>query len=214
MWSTIRDIQFFIDQNYEISLPEGEVITELIEKSKQTSLTDEDYQRLYNFMEAHVYDPSEYHASLQIIRNSEPILYDFLEQIESMSWDWDIRFYKKYTIRMTLYGSGGSYRPNEGRIIIYTTKDGQFKKYQDPAYTLIHEIVHLCIEEVIIQHFNVPHGLKERIVDRMVVLCYGSNLPLYQVQNMGDSNLDTYFYKLEHLKTLPECIENYISQNK
>jgi len=67
--------------------------------------------------------------------------------------------------------------------------------YDNPANTIIHEIVHMGIEKSIIQKYNLSHGLKERIVDTIVYVLFGEFLPEYKVQNMGDTKIDKFLKK-------------------
>ena len=117
---------------------------------------------------------------------------------------------KHYEVIFTLYGSGGSYDPQTGLITLFTTKEGKFKKYQNPANTIIHEIVHIGMEHSLVQKYNLAHGLKERIVDTFVFLMFGELLPEYTIQNMGDPGIDEHLRNKEDLKALNTILEKHM----
>ena len=212
VWSTLRDIKFFEEHNYSVSLPSGQLIDELKKKGRQGKLGEADYSRLESFMHKHVYKVENYQKSRSIISAAIPTLLVFLQDMESKKWDWDIAFFPTYRIQMTLYGPGGSYHPDDGSIVIFTTPDGRFKQYNDPTNTLIHEMVHLCIEESIIQTYQVPHSLKERLVDRFVKISYGDKLPEYRIQPMGDTDLDQFVTSNTDLQNLASIVEEFMKK--
>ena len=74
-------------------------------------------------------------------------------------------------------------------------------KYQNPAYTIIHEISHIGMEYSLVQKYNLSHGLKERLVDTFVFLMFQEELPEYQIQDMGNSTMDKYFVSKESIES-------------
>lgn len=100
------------------------------------------------------------------------------------------------------------YDPDSGKIVILTTKEGSFKR-SNPAHTPIHEIIHIDIEENIVNRFNLTHKEKERLVDLIVLKKFDDILPDYQIQSFGDSRIDPYITS-EALDNLPQIIEKYI----
>ena len=80
--------------------------------------------------------------------------------------------------------------------------------------TIIHEIAHLGMEETIVRKFRLPHGLKERIVDKFVFLMFQDLLPNYKVQNMGDQQVDRYVASQEDLTKLNSNLQRYLQEVK
>ena len=74
--------------------------------------------------------------------------------------------------------------------------------YKKPINTIVHEMVHLGMEESIEQSFELEHGTKERIIDRFVFLFFGEQLPAYQVQPMGDEEMDRLLKSTDDFKDL------------
>ena len=137
-----------------------------------------------------------------------------VSRIGECIWHWPFKAFDNDQINLTQYGSGGSYHPDDGSILIFTTPQGQFKQYDNPANTNIHEIIHIGIEASIIQQLKVPHTLKERIVDLYVQLSFHKELPDYRIQNMGDKRIDQYLNKKKQLKHLHQIIETFMKENQ
>ncbi len=70
-----------------------------------------------------------------------------------------LKFYDKYEVFLTSYGTGGSYELPNIVVMNICNRD------QDRlVIILFHEIIHLNIESFI-QKYSIPHWYKERIVD-------------------------------------------------
>lgn len=209
VWRTIIDIQFFTTHNYEITLPEGQLIDELKKKSKRNELTDRDFERLQQYMKSEVYKPSDYERGFQRIKTNEGLINKLINKLHRIKKEWTFKTFKKYEVKLTLYGPGGSYDPETGSILIYTTKAGAFKQYDNPANTIIHEIMHIGTEASIMNKYDVPHPLKERIVDQLVLINFGKYLPEYRLQGFGDSRIDPYLRNKEDIRKLDEVIAQF-----
>ncbi|NRB50010.1 MAG: hypothetical protein HRU41_20205 [Saprospiraceae bacterium] len=206
IWRTIIDISFFEEYNYQLSLPRGPLIEELKAKSRKKQLSDEDQQRLRTFIATKVYNKADYQAGYQKIAEQLDLLNKMTKRIKRHKRDWSFKVYDTYPIVLTLYGPGGSYDPDTGRILVFTTSDGRFKTSDNAAHVIIHEMVHIGIEESIIQALTVPHAFKERIVDQLVVVYCTKWLPDYRVQNMGETRIDPYLETRRDAKQLKENV--------
>ncbi len=211
IWRTIYDIEFFEKQGYEINLPDNKRIDSLIVKSKNGTFNNLDYSSIYELLKSEVFNNNDYQLAFKRVEEREQLINRIIQQIDSLKniWNWDFKIFEAYTVVFTLYGSGGSYDPATGTVILFTTKEGNFKKYKDPSCTIIHEIVHIGIEESIVQQYNLPHSLKERIVDKIVFLLFRDLLPEYKVQNMGSSKIDEYLNERNDITNLNKILENY-----
>ena len=87
------------------------------------------------------------------------------EKIKPLVEKWGLKLPQQLDI-VCAYGRGGSYFPGTTPIILFRASDhsgiGLYSMF-------MHELVHLIIEEPIIQKYNVPQDLKERIVD---LICF------------------------------------------
>ncbi len=70
-------------------------------------------------------------------------------------------------------------------------------------------MVHIGIEEGIVKRFKLAHREKERLVDLITSNKFGSFLPGYQLQHLGDPKIDPYITD-EALNNLPLAIENFV----
>lgn len=213
IWRTIQDIKFFVEKNYQISLPQGSLIGDLKVKSKLGNLTNEDYERLKVFVQDSVYDKADYQKGYEKIENELELINRMIDKISNSNFNWNFKEFNTYQVNLTLYGPGGSYNPDEGSVLIFTTINGQFKNYDNPANTIIHEITHIGIEEAIVNKYDISHALKERIVDTFVFLNFGEYLPDYRIQDMGDKRTDLYLKTKEDLKNLDNFVKRITKEN-
>ncbi|MBX2875614.1 MAG: hypothetical protein KTR30_26085 [Saprospiraceae bacterium] len=211
IWRTIIDITFFEEYNYQLSLPNGPLIEELKTKSRNKQLSDQDQERLTTFVKTKVYRKEDYAAGYQKIAQKLGLLNKMTRRLKRHQRDWPFKMYQTYPIVLTLYGSGGSYDPDTGRIIVFTTSDGRFKTSDNAAHVVIHEVVHIGIEQSIIQDLEVPHAFKERIVDQLVVAYFKKWLPDYRVQNMGESRIDPFLKNRRDIRQLKAQVAKILS---
>lgn len=214
VWRTIQDLSFFEQHGYSVNLPKGALIDTLMAKSKSNRLSQDDYPALERFMEEDIYRSSDYQKGSEKIISQIPLINRLVKQLSKQKRSWNFKEYEQYTVLLTLYGSGGGYNPDNGVITLFTRKDGSFKQYKNPANTLMHEITHIGMETSIIQQFKVPHVLKERIVDMFISLNFEKELPTYRVQDMGETQIDSYLRKKKDLRKLDKYVEKYLKEKK
>ena len=212
IWRTINDITFFEEQGYTIHLPEGPLIDSLIGKSKAGTFGNNDYQTLYTFVESTVFDRENYALAMAHVAKEEALISKLVNRIDAAksTWDWEFKSFERYKIVFTLYGTGGSYDPDLGTVTLLTNKAGGFMNYENPANTIVHEITHMGMEQSLVQKFELPHGLKERLVDRFVFLLFQKELPKYQVQQMGDKKLDELVKQQSDIARLDTILSGFL----
>jgi len=214
VWRTLQDVSFFADHGYEISLPDDPLVEALVEKSKRNALENSDRARFEQLMRNKIYDRDSYQIALAKIESRKPLINDLINRLDKIEMNWSYRRFGTYQVKLTLYGPGGSFGPGDGSILIFTTPNGSFKQYEDPACTIVHEVVHIGIEESIVVQFGVPHSLKERVVDRIVQLAFKDELPEYRIQNMGYEELDNHLNDLEDIKNLSRILEGFLNERR
>ncbi|WP_411030435.1 hypothetical protein [Spongiimicrobium sp. 3-5] len=213
IWSTLQDINFFEENKYPVNLPKGKLITSLKNKAKEDNLSEKDYEDLKLFVSDSVYKKAHYKKGYDKIKNELSTINTMISELNNLSLDWSFKTFEVYKVNLTLYGPGGTYNPDEGSILIYTTPNGEFKQYHNPANTIMHEIVHIGIQTSIIEKFNVPHAGKERIVDNFVLLSFKDDLPNYKLQDMGDNRIDAYLKTKNDLKFLNQFVSEMMKDN-
>ncbi|MBL4708456.1 MAG: hypothetical protein JKY48_08475 [Flavobacteriales bacterium] len=214
IWRTINDITFFEKQGYTIKLPKDSLIDSLITKSKNGAFGNEDFPVIYTLVETKVFKQKNYAQAKLEVENQIDLINDFVSEIDTKKsqWDWKFKMFDKYKVVFTLYGTGGSYDPDEGVITLFTNIEGGFMKYKNPAYTIIHEITHMGMEYSIVRKYKLAHGLKERIVDTFVYLMFQEKLPEYKIQNIGDENIDRHLNKKRDIESLNSIISEFVNK--
>ena len=207
IWMTLQDLPFFQQNNYQISLPESPLMEELKDKALKGNLSSDDFSSFKTYFSEKVYDRSQYQQGYERVVEQLPLLNGFVKQIDRSKRAWEFKSFPIYRVLLTLYGPGGSFNPEIGQVLLYTTPQGGFKQYKNPANTIIHEIVHIGIEESIVQNYQLSHQFKERVVDQFVLLSFGKKLPQYRLQNMGETRIDAYLKNKKSLKDLIPYIE-------
>jgi len=208
IWRTINDIEFLEGQGYKINLPNHSLIDSLIVKSKKRDFGSKDFSKIYNLLESEVYEKEDYVKSSRKVSEQIEVINNLVDRLRTIKneWDWGFKMYELYTITPTLYGTGGSYNADEGSILLFVTADGAFMNYENPANTIIHEIVHIGVEESLVQKYNLEHSTKENLVDSFVCLMFKDLLHNYRKQNMGVNKIDQYLIKQSDLKALPSYL--------
>jgi len=212
IWRNVQDIPFFEQNGYQVAFPPVASLENLKAKSRTQGLSNEDYEVLKSELKASVYAEEDYKAGYEKVENALPLVNKMLEKINELELDWEFKIYDQYNVNLTLYGPGGSYNPDTGDITLFTTPQGQFKQYENPANTIIHEIVHMGIEASLINRYQVPHQMKERIVDQFVMLNFKELLPDYRLQDMRDYRADDIMKSTADLKDLDKRIEKILNE--
>lgn len=123
-------------------------------------------------------------------------------------WEsWGFKMFPVYEVRLTAYGPGGSYNYKEGNIIMKTKRDGGFGK-RTPLSTVIHEIIHIGIEDPVIQKIKLTHIEKEGLVDAICFNYFSDILTSYEPQELGDKKVFNLISK-DNIMELPKIIKEY-----
>ncbi|MCL2673640.1 MAG: hypothetical protein FWF01_04585 [Alphaproteobacteria bacterium] len=100
---------------------------------------------------------------------------------------------------LTAYGAGGSYNHEKSRIILRVSE----LSAEYAVGILQHEFIHLLIEEPIVQKYNIPQDLKERIVD--IIGFEYFDIP---VQKSFENSFANKYITKEAIETdLPDTVE-------
>lgn len=202
IFNNLRDLAFFEKHGYQVSFPQMEVMDSLFAKARAQRLTSADSLLLEKEMREHAYRKADYAAAVKKIESRLPLVEALVKKLRRAKRNWKFRHYDTYTVRLTLYGPGGSYHPQDSSITLFTTPEGKFKQYDDPANTLIHEIVHLGVESSWVQLFELSHPDKEMLVDKIVFLRFQKFLPDYRIQHLGDSRIEGYLVRKSDIGNL------------
>lgn len=212
VWHLINQIEFFNQNGYKISLPTNPLIDYLKTKALQNQLQQDDYQKLKEAFAKEIYDPDKYKLGLIQLEETKdkivkcfPIFLDYQDK-------WGFKVFPQYKIKLTLYGPGGSYNYSTGDIIMLVRENERFSR--EPSETIVHEMIHIGIEEIIIKKYNLSHWIKERIVDKFVAYHFRTLFPNYWMQSKGDTTIDPFLNHSDSWERLPYYINEYVKTNQ
>lgn len=206
LWMILENMPFFREHGYSVEVPDHPEFQKLTQIAPDFSNVNK--QEIEKIFIKQCYDINFYNTGLSAIEAERTKIESIFPTLIEFNQKWGFKLFPKYTIALTMYGTGGMYDSDSGKITVTTTKDGQFRR-PNPAYTPIHEIIHIGIEDNIIKKFDLTHREKERLVDLIIVEKFKDLLPDYQLQSFGDDNVDKYISN-KTLNDLPLAVENYI----
>ena len=138
--------------------------------------------------ETKLYKKDLYTDKISQIKEAISRLQPCYERFEKLNQSWGFEILPQYRIDVNIYGVGGSYyKDNQcGRIVIGMGKIIPM----DLAYIIGHEIIHLGIEDIVINPKHLKEPLvkqeeKERIVDNLCIYTMKNILPLERVWKNG-----------------------------
>ena len=73
-------------------------------------------------------------------------------------------------------------------------------------------MVHLGIQEHIVNKYQLSHWEKERLVDLICSTCFADILPKYHLQKIETLTIDTFATKEAIMHDLPKAIEAFVAQ--
>lgn len=212
VWTLLNKIAFYNNNNYRISLPQSNVIHDLLDKANRKQLTRSDLRVLSRDFDEKIYHRSDYLNSYEIIQKSLPSANDKIKVFQTYRDKWNFYIPDQYKILLTLYGTGGSYNHLNGTITILIKKEGRFKRGPNPLATILHEAVHIGIEKPIVEKYRLSHWTKERIVDQFMAHHFRDVCPDYKMQPNAETEIDVIFKNEDVWDNLPKKIEEFLSQ--
>ena len=155
-------LKHFNQYTYNFLIPDDKQMREM---SEQQNLTPEQVKYYHDIFVNEIYNIADLKAQDENIHKAIPHFQKAIEKhIEPLLHAWNAKLPDTLTILCT-YGDGAGYynEADDGIISLRLTK---YKGNDYGIYLyLIHEFVHILIEQQIIKKYNVPQDLKERIVD-------------------------------------------------
>lgn len=214
IWNQLKNIHFYYDNGYNPSFPNDGMINSLIDKSYNGKLSDTDYDYLLAAFGSRIYKEEDYSNGYKIVHDRIGFGNSVIPVFEHLKSKWGFFIPNQYTIMLTLYGTGGSYDPKKGMIFLKTTREGHFARSSNPLNTVIHEAVHIGIENIIAKRFDLSQWTKERIVDQLMVHYFLDLCPDYEMQPNRETAIDRIFNDPNVWDNLPRAIEQYLQSNE
>lgn len=209
----IRDADFFKKQKYNILLPtENQIFREYYENGSSLKPQEESELRniFKNTYSNDSYDVGKYCNAIDEILSREEMK-ESIDTLRKLNEEWGFKLPKDYSILLTKYGGSGSYGyVNDSITYNIAQRDNSKNTF---IRVVLHEAMHIGIEESIIRKYKLTHLEKERVVDLMCKNIYAEIMPNYYMWPEADKRLDQYITGINDILNLPENIEKYILQN-
>jgi len=186
---------------YDMFIPEHPAIREMYD---QEDLTEEQLEKYRDIFINQIYDVKDLQRLDSVLEEEAlPALRLVVDVLAPMAEKWKVQFPNSVEIETT-YGIGGSYWAEMSTIIFRMCRSfGKWFLPESIPGLLQHEFIHLLIEIPIIQKYNVPQGLKERIVD--IIGFEYFNIPIQK--RFDDSFANKYITKEAIENDLPGAVQ-------
>ena len=205
---SIRDLSWCIQNKCRLDLPEHEAFKKLYENPE--ALLDYDFDHLKNIFYTEIYNSAVFNKGLEEIQKTHMLIKASFEKLAYLHEHWKFKLMPQYKVILTLYGTRGSYDPLTGQIILRTSATG----IKRAGRTIIHEIVHIGIEENIVKKYKLTQKEKERLVDLICSIYLKDILPTYipEPKHLTDDRIDEFINEKVIKENLPKAIESYIAK--
>lgn len=186
---------------YDMFIPDHPAIREMYD---QPILTQEQIAAYRDVFLKQIYNKETLQKLDAVLKNEAlPALENVVNVLSPIAENWGIIFPDKVEI-ITTYGCGGSYNWGTNPAVIFRMERFDGTK---TIGLLQHEFVHVLIEEPIIQRYNVPQDLKERIVDVICLEYFGR--PCQKA--FENSFANAYISKETIEKNLPDAVQRMMT---
>jgi len=225
---TISRIPFYQEHGYQASVSSHETFQKLarsdvyikaiqniikadiyVETEPDIYIHDIQYGELKRIFDSEVYSEKDYEEGLKILRDEKTTIMRAVERFSELNVLWDFKVFPQYEVILTMYGPQGSYSYKRGEVFILASKiesSGEWVRL-----VVIHELVHIGVEENIVKYYKLKQWEKERLVDFICSIYFKDLLPNYPMQSKGDKRLDE-FINIDTIQMLPQAIEKYIKK--
>lgn len=203
LMNVLGKMDFYNQHGYKIPIPDYPFFLDI--SNNLDSLKSLDVEEARNIFKKEVYNPCFFEKGLKTVNKDIESVEEAIKKMEQ--WEnWGFKLFPTYEVKLTAYGPGGSYDFNHGNIIMKTNKSGEFGRV--PYHTIIHEIIHIGIEEPIVKKLELTHVEKEGLVDSICANYFDDILIDYRVQNLGEKKVFALIDK-DNIMELPEIIRKY-----
>lgn len=187
--STIYKLDWYINNNRSNRLEyyqklNNPLINQMIEDRGLPSSTFK--EKYFSRYQNELYHQEQYLPLIQKVQSILPIVQSCFDEMQQLKNHWGFEILPAYQIDIASYCVGGKYYrdgQNIGHIVL-----GFANQWEDSsalAHIIVHEMVHLGIEDLIINpnHLKNPpihQEEKERIVDNLCIYVTKKHIPHYQ----------------------------------
>lgn len=203
LMNVLGKMDFYNQHGYKIPIPDHPFFLNI--SNNLDLLKSLDTEEARNIFTKEVYNPAFFENGLKTVNKNIELVEKAIKKMEKWK-NWKFKLFPTYQVKLTAYGPGGSYDFNHGNIIMKTKESGEFGRV--PYHTIIHEIIHIGIEESVVKKFELTHVEKEGLVDSICANYFDDILIDYRVQNLGDKKVFNLITK-DNIMELPKIIEEY-----
>lgn len=196
-------IDFYNEHGYKFISPDHPFFQNIVSNPKLLESTN--IEEAKNIFKKEVYDLGFFKNGLRAVKESVGLMEKAVDRMEEWQ-SWGFKLFSEYEVRLTAYGTGGSYLFESGDVVMIAKKSGKYG--MPPLHIVVHEILHLGIEESIIKRFNLTHAEREGLVDAICAKCFDDLLVDYLVRDRWDKEIFRLVSK-ENIMSLPQVIAKH-----
>ncbi len=196
-------MDFYNKNGYAIPIPDHPFFINI--SNNLDLLKSLNIEKAKNIFKTEIYDLTFFENGLKTVNQDINLVRDAMEEIKKWTI-WGFKLFSKYEIRLTSYGPGGSYNWEKGNIIMKTKLNGIFGL--PPVHTIVHEIIHIGIEESVVKKFELSHVEKEGLVDAICVNYFKDMLTNYKIQDRRDKKVFNLISQ-SNINKLPQIVSEY-----
>jgi hypothetical protein len=196
----LNSASFFEGNGYNLSLPDDLLINSLKSKVYEgNSLDNNDFTQLLTLFREKIYSRTDYYDAFDTVKKAARAADMQIKTFEDYKKKWGFYIPDVYNVMLSFYGTGGE--AFSDNVIIL--KISNYDDLQRVLGSILHEAIHLGIYDCIIQKYDVPWRINERIVDRFVSRHFMHLVPDYRMQYVGDELIDIIFEDNDVFDHLP-----------
>ncbi len=203
LMKVLSKMDFYNKHDYKISIPDHPFFLNI--SDNLDLLRSLDIKEARKIFKNDIYNTDFFEKGLNTVNKNIELVEKAIKKMEEWK-NWKFKIFTLYHIKLTAYGPGGSYDFNYGNIIMKTKESGEFARV--PSHTIVHEIIHIGLEESIVKKFELTHLEKEGLVDSICANCLDDLLIDYIVQNRGEKKVFNLVFK-DNIMELPQIIKEY-----
>lgn len=201
----VNSLEWRRQNNYPADIfPEGELLKEMIQSVQKGESENVFAQKFFERATDEFYNADFFQKVHALIDSKMPRVKQICADFLKLEKNWGFKVFDTYALDLTYGGPGGSYNAYKGKVIIRMPKQLDFQQMATKRWErlIVHEILHIGIEENIVRSFNLSQNEKERVVDLMTR--YFTKDPY--MQERGDKRMDAFVTDEAIVHNLPQAL--------
>lgn len=201
----LEQMPWYKSNGYHITLPSHPIFKDLEEHPEKIKTLDQATRdKYFEIFISEIYKPLDITSITESLNKNTKLLLTTLDKLKVLNKNWGFKIFPKYKIVPEMYSPGGRYHSWSGQITL-DIKNSVYGVYRN----IIHEMVHLGIEEIIVQKYKLTHWEKEGLVDLICSTYLKDLLPNYLLQSSGDKKIKDFITYENICNNLPDAIKKF-----